>query len=59
MAIAVVKMQEEENKQLQQDKAELVEAFKECYEWLDGQLTSEYQFELDKFKAVLEKRKCD
>ena len=27
MAIAVVKMQEEENKQLQQDKAELVEVF--------------------------------
>ena len=53
------RLQSEENKQLQQDKAELVEAFKECYEWLDGQLTSEYQFELDKFKAVLEKHKCD
>lgn len=54
-----LRLKEEECKQLQQDKAELVEAFKECYEWLDGQLTSEYQFELDKFKAVLEKHKCD
>ena len=55
-----LRLKEEECKQLQQDKAELVEALKAVAIQFDFDTNNEYEYLIIKeAKALLEKHKCD